>query len=334
MHYAMASTETITPPLSPRVEMNHDGNPFNLRPIVAAVMDMENWLLDRLPPGQKLVILYGEHHNQMRHSFLQHALYAAHIEQAQKNPQRSFGIGFEINHKFANTAKDPDGQITLKEYQAEQLLQFNNAKTHKTPMQQKILGYTQGQISSFQMLSSNRVSLNYNDIAAKYDKDGYVIDQEDLPTYNLIKKVRPHLLNQEIARAGLPKSQRFTEFQDGIALSNYFMVDRSIEHMERAQKQIYMLVCGMTHTFGVQSEVAGMRSYEFKDSLAGIFEQKSIPTLTLLADTIFQGVTIPENPGPLVIAKRFYRFERAAEKLSYDYPTVRRLVNAASGLDL
>jgi hypothetical protein len=88
------------PNMAPYLNVDCSQNPYDLRPAVNAIMAAQNWILDRLPKGQKLIIIMGEYHRRFLHTHLREAVLRALDQQKECDPKRSFAYGVELPSNF------------------------------------------------------------------------------------------------------------------------------------------------------------------------------------------------------------------------------------------
>lgn len=220
--------------------------PRDLRPIVQEIMAAENWLLDRLLPGQKLVILLSETHTKTFHVALQQAVIGAHINALQKDATRNFAYGYELPHDYLS------GEKLIRSF----LSIYHGTQAEK---QTKRL---------FRFCLKNGVSIQFNDLS---DVDGLTLNQRDQFTRDLVEKYEPDYLGKRICRVS-----KYEDFSLGLKLSNLAMVERATAHMEDSDAQIYLQNCGRGHALGDEQE-----QHFYEDSLASAFREAGFEVLTV-----------------------------------------------------
>ena len=100
--------------------VNVGAKPRDLRPIVQAIMEAENWILERMPADQKLAVFLVEEHSFTTHIALHQAVIAAHL-QAKKHPAgqkagRDFAYGYEAPHDHLPAAIRHDSPKLIKDF--------------------------------------------------------------------------------------------------------------------------------------------------------------------------------------------------------------------------
>ena len=236
--------------------------PLDLRPVVAAIMEAENWILERIPPDQKIVLLAGELHSNLTHSFLWQALIEAHATQQKEKPDRTFALGYEMPHDFffKNGVEDKVREKNLLRALMD------------TPVTETIE-------SIFKMCAHHGVSCSFNDIShypefSSWPSRSNVVDQGDPFTKSIVEKYRPDLLGSRIFRS--TTLENFSS-SDGMELSNRAIVDNAIAHIERTNARLYIQQCGRAHAVG-----SSEHECNFQTSLMARFEEAGFHVLPLL----------------------------------------------------
>lgn len=291
---------------------------FDLRPVVAAIMKAENWILERLSPGQKLFLILGEQHNSFVDHFIHHATLNAHVRQAKKHKDRTFAYGTEFPYNFllrstGKTMDDPDGVHGMNAY-------FDH--TEKTTACIEPIS------AIFRQCIRDRISVSFNDISAT----DIHIDMDDPYTIELLGK------NKGLIKGTLKDKYHRVECPIGSSLSNLSQVERSIAHAERTNVKIYIVDCGNLH-------VAGSRNHNwwYSHSLSKLFTDKGHAVLPVINNFGSFGYNLSDDARKMMdetgikIRDLAYAFERPSgvEGGFYymDYEEARAEVNRYSYYD-
>ena len=226
-----------------QVTIDVEDNRLDLRPIVQAIMAAENWILDRIPEDQKLVVILGEDHSLMWHTALQQAVISAHLAAAERRKGRNFAFGYELPHNNAVSAASDDNPDWADE----------------------------GNKNLFRFCLEQGVNLQFNDVSHYQDGYDLVFDQQDAFTRDIIAKHAPESLDQKLYR--LTANHNYSA---GLKLSNIAMVAKAGEHMQRTDARIYLQDCGYSHALG---DYDFKHSYD--DSLAAFFKRAGFAVLTV-----------------------------------------------------
>lgn len=277
----------------------YDADPFDLRPVVKAIMDAENMILDRIPPDQKLVILMGEDHSCQTHTLLLQALLQAHKQAAHPT-----ALGLEGSHNidWLNEPLPPDDSETTS---GAALLRF--CKTQK-------------------------VDVRFNDLARgeKLSPDGTtfqqtaILDRGDEMTENIIFR------HASLSYDDLPIH---CESLLGIALRNIGIVENAISHNKKSDARIYVQHCGRGHVFGSRSD-----GHPYKASLTSLFHRHGFAVLAVCSyddDFIDNGPDDWPHDALKDVSDVIVPANMADGHIEdFKYDIVRQRVNAASGYDL
>ncbi len=267
--------------------------PYDLRPVVEAVMAAENWLLSRLPPDQKIVFLLNESHTDQMHGLFQEAILKAHTVQKRKNPVLNFGFGLEImhTHKAKNGVPVMEGMMITGEEANRHLIAFALRK---------------------------KISVRFNDAAMASMPELF-----EIPTLDVTDKLTRDMM---VKRTGFASPFFSSVEQDGLAIRNDVIVHNAIKHMEHIGARIYLQQCGAGHSFGArQSPYEDSLYLKFKEkgcAVVPVFPQRfdidphhlrwNVPPTAIMDSILVSGMAISE----------FYE---------ESYATARALVVAASG---
>lgn len=302
-------------------------NPFDLRPLLKSIMTTQNWILDRMPKGQKLVILLSEDHDTHTQILLQQAIIRQLADQREKHPDLSYAFGYEGSHNtfFKNRTN------------------YTVADDHKTPLfltgpvpaerEEKMIPFK----SLFNACRETKTSVSLNDVATKKPAPGSKrvadFDQADPLTQSLVKKHAPQYLGKDIPRA--------TEFLDngiplaeGLRLSNLMILENALRHIERTNSRIYVQHAGGNHIFGFKNKLfeAG-KPYEYSDSLSALFEKQGLVVLPIIPSYQNSKSRYPTE------AKRAVQDSIKADlpetkSPEHQYHAVRETINKSSNLNL
>lgn len=215
--------------------------PYDVRPFVRNIMKAQNWILKRLPENVPLVIVVGEVHNFPSHIAAQQMLLHSLQRQQRKLHERTFIFGWEHPHNYrAQTnerfnlnlprdhieADDPDGKLTLET--------FIDAPDHiLSPFSKKTLA---------RFCLKNKISCSFNDLAQLQKGSEILIDQNDPPSHEIVKKYAPDHLGINVFR-----TSNLNDDALGIHLSNHAIVDNARAHQKRSQSRIIVQQCGIYH---------------------------------------------------------------------------------------
>lgn len=308
--------------LTPRSE-----EPFNIRPILDAIMNAQNWILDRLPADQKLVILLPEDHDTHIQMLLQQAIIRMLADQRDKDPKRSYAFGYETAHnKFFKNRKSytvADDQRTI-----DLLTRVTLADHEEALIPLKAL---------FTTCRDTKTSLGLNDVATKRPAEGSKrlvdIDQSNPLTRDLIEKHAPQYLGIDIPRAtqfwdaGVPLAE-------GMRLSNLMMVENALRHVERTNSRIYVQHAGIAHVMGFKKKLFDYgESYKYDDSLAALFQARGFSVLPVICT--YQSFKHNFPPQSAAMVKDSIKMDLPlTQSPEFSYQGVRDEVNKLSGLDL
>ncbi len=246
-------------------------NPFDLSPAVNAIMKAENWLLERMPDDQPLVIIMGEIHEMASHVALQQAVLKAHLEQLQDKPQRTFSFG-------AESPKTENNDDFVSEF--DMSCRKNNEDANLA------------NIHLYNFLSRHKISFSNNDIPYFWTERGLVIDTDESEfAQYIVKKYAP----AEMQDRAIYRQSDYRDSSLGIALSNRAIVENALVHLERSQSKIYIQKTGLSHVFG-----EGCCCHKFEDSLVNRFEEAGctvLPVFPALPDFSWE-TNIPEEAIP------------------------------------
>ena len=219
--------------------------PYDLRPVVEAVMSAENWLLSRLPPDQKIVILLNEAHTDEMSALSQMAVLNAHAVQKRKKPLLNFGYGFEAPHVF----KVKDGLPNLE-----------GAVIESGQMNEEVIRY----------VSRKKISMRFNDASLVVHPNFFSVpclDPKDKLTRDFMMK-----------RAGFISPFFSAVDNDGMAIRNEAIVHNAIKHMDRIGARIYLQQCGTAHSFG-------WKKSPYEDGLYVKFKEKGFAVVSVFPQT-------------------------------------------------
>lgn len=231
--------------------------PYNLYPVVDALMSAENWLLKNIPKGQKVVLILAEDHRVMTDVALRQAVLSAHVKQFWHDPTCRFAFGFEGPHnKYA-----PD-------------IMINSQKLLEKVAEDPDLSYqkeTNRQLFAFCL--EHGIDTRFNDIADYKDDNGNdIIDQNDPLTRDIIANSKTALLDED----DIIRESDYLSTTLGLTLSNMAIVENAKTHIRETQSRLYIQDCGFTHALGDKGELA------YKDSLAYLFRNAGFAVITLI----------------------------------------------------
>jgi len=295
-------------------EIDCSADPWNIRPVINIIMAAENWLLERLLPDQKLVIVFGQAHGFHTHGLATLALLAAHQDQIATNPDRRFAFGDERSHDFAKKTTgidipDPHCELAMSLFNDIEMPMSSYETTR----------------AIFGFCLDNHISVGFNDVATIQNKVIGTIDQKNAFTREIVKKYDPALLGKKIIRGlpfvGVPK--------EAMAISNMCMVERSLSHMERAKSRIYIQSCGLSHVFGMQTE-----EHDYAESLCGLYAARGVKVIPVVPLYDMVAEYFPDLPdGVLDQAIKISGLARDHSRTMHIVEAKFR-VNEASGLNL
>lgn len=300
--------------------------PCNLRPALDAIMEAENWILERMPEDRRLVIVFGEGHSYQTHQFLQQALLLRHKEQAQANPERSFAYGYEFEKKFwkrcprdsqIQTAFEILGQtLGLEQNQDHPEVYLNVFQkledTHDLKSAKSLIAFCQ----------KEGISVSFNDATSKTNLESMhiIMDLEDEQVRRIVAS-HDNINNRgEIYAIG----------QRGMYVRNIAIAENAMEHIAQTNAKIYIQHCGQGHAHGAPD-----KGLPYEQSLCAQFRKQDVEVLSVMfkCDPERYRLDIPdiaeERPYTIVI-------ENMAPALSaiYDHNQTRISINRASGLNL
>ena len=262
--------------------IDNSQSPLDLRPVVAAIMEAENWILERIPPDKKIVLIAGEVHNDYMHSFLWQALLKAHALQRAQNSDLSFALGYERPKNYTFEKSAMAGEKTFSP----------NTQGYKVERVRKYEDLRDLAAKENISMSSNDISVIPKPRLVKYKIFGKTvlnetvimsyINQDDPFSKSIVEKYRPDLLGKEVLRSSpvpriLDPKKEFFE-RDGIELSNCAIVVNAIAHMQETNVRIYIQQCGQYHATGFRT--AGSKAYA--KSLSRKFQEAGCHVLPIL----------------------------------------------------
>ena len=239
-----------------QVTVDVEDNRLDLRPIVRAIMTAENWILDRIPEDQKLVVILGENHSLMWHTALQQAVISAHLAAAERREGRNFAFGYELPHNGVVIATSDDNLKWTDE----------------------------GNKNLFRFCVEQGVNLQFNDASHYQDEYDLVFDQQDAFTRDIIAKHAPKSLDKKFYRQAENHS-----FSAGLRLSNMVIAAKASEHMERTGARVYLQDCGLSHALGNRDI-----KHPYDDSLAAFFKRAGFAVLTVFPSIDHDPDDIPD----------------------------------------
>lgn len=289
-------------------------NPWDLRPAINAIMEAQNWILDRLPPHKPLVILIGERHDHQTHALLQQAVLENLYLQNLRWRKRTFAFGFEAAHNFVSSSL---GTVET-DFHGQAIITGFNAIAEK---QEELVSHY---ADTFKFCLRNNISVQFNDIASKRNDDVSIIDQTDAFSRKIIEKYAPNLLSKEILR-----SHPSSNLTDGVMLSNHAIVENAIAHMRSTRAKIYVQHAGTGHIAGYTPV-----DVRYNDSLCMRFMEQGFAVLPIIPRYEIDKNYIPEDANQIL--KHSIRIENMAQSSVHkiDYESVKRLVNRNSSLNL
>ncbi len=299
--------------------------PYDLRPALDAIMEAENWILERMPEDRKLVIVFGEGHSYQTHQFLQQALLLRHKEQAQEKPERSFAYGYEFEKKFWKRC--PRNSQIQKEFETlEQILGLRQNQDHPEvylSVFQK-LGDTHDLKSAKPLIAfcqTEGISVSFNDATSKINLESMrtIMDLED-------EQVRRIVASHENIHHG----EIYATGKDGMFVRNIAIAENAMEHIAQTNAKIYIQHCGQDHVHGRPD-----KGLPYEQSLCAQFRKQDVEVLSVMfkCDPERHHLDIPnvvqEMPNTIVI-------ENMAPALSaiYAHNQARVRINRDSGLNL
>jgi len=280
----------------------YNADPFDLRPVVKKIMDMENMILDRLPPDQKLVILVGEYHMNMTHILLIQAVIQAH-----KQVPHRFALGLELPHD------NIDFIDVLMETET-----LTNEKPH-------IINAMDSYNALFKFCRTQEIDVRFNDLART---DDFRMDADDEMTANIIRK---HGLPRDVSPHECPIDTRTIL---GMKLRNIGIVENAISHIKKSDARIYIQHCGENHVFGSKLR---LENYPYEESLTSLFHQHGFAVLAVSLKDKFAVPGPYKWPHDALkdVSDVIVPLDMDdGHALDFKYDVLRQRVNAASGYDL
>lgn len=226
----------------------------DIRVPVKALMKAENWLLERMPEGQKLIILIAEQHDLQSHVLFEHAVLQEHLKQFRANPKRSIAFGAEVEHNYLRKhtrvdIPDPDGR--------QGMALFNKSRQGWRSLEARQ--------AVFDLCLRENISVGFNDMADVQLGNALYIDQSDPSTRSIVERHRPDLTGKNVRRSE-PSSTSIGA--SGFDLSNIAIAENAMAHMERSGSSIYIQACGTSHVMGFTT-----RRYSYEGSLSALFRK-------------------------------------------------------------
>ncbi len=234
------------------------GYSFDLRPAVSTIMRAENWLLERMKPGQILFVIMGEIHNDHVDALLQQAVLQAHTEQAKSQTDRTFSLGIEFPHNFllertGRSDADPDCIEGMNAF-------IKNPKGSSNP---------EAVCALFHQCIRDKISVSFNDLACKANGN---LDLDDPYTAELIEQ------NRHLLKGSKPEAISSDRERQGPAFRNLSMFERSVAHAEATASKIHLINTGSFHVAGSASD-----SWWYSDSLSKLFLQSGHAVLPVIS---------------------------------------------------
>lgn len=295
------------PELRPLLDVDLSRSPYDIRPAVHAIMTLQNWIMDRIPRGQKVVILIGETHYFQTNMLLQEAVFGKLHEQRNTHQSRNFAVGYEFEHNFLekeDCTEDADDNCLTAFIKSKRGFQSKTAKN-----------------ALFKSCLDRDISVSFNDVAITKTWYGHALDLKDQRTHDLVATHRPDLLAEEIPRFSEDRSFSDT---DGMGLSNRSMVEGALQHMASCNAGLYVQQCGADHMFG-------SHFLSYKTSLHNLFSAADCFVLPIIGSVNY--MSIPQAATePFRNAIKIRGMDEAREG-DIDYRTVRsRVYHATEGL--
>jgi len=274
----------------PPTGVDLSANPYDLRPAVKAIMDAQNWILERIPPKQKLIILMGEIYTAPTHTMLCEAV-LDHLADQRRLRYRELVYGMELPHNFPGRSifssffnalgaapQKVSALDTMRESKVLAKRYFNKPYACSSTYFNKAI---------LNLCLERRIPFSFNDVA-RIDKinGDIIVDQKDPKTRALIDEIIPELKGQRVYRA----SETNGEAVSGLKLSNTMIAKLAIEHANKTGAQIIVQQCGLGKIFGdIQYGVA------YKDSLTHILENQGFCVLPVFPSFETYGKIIPKE---------------------------------------
>ncbi len=297
--------------------------PYDLRPALNAIMAAENWILERIPPEQKLVIVIGENHIAQSHALLQSTLLKQHSQKMRAKNAPKFAYGMEYPSNFLqeyNKYTQAFGYPTdIERFHKESNL--NGSMDHLKAMLNFIKMESAKNI--LELCLKEKIPTGFNDIAIARSYFNYgimdPIDQTDSLTKNLVQEHYPHLAGKNIGRVEDP----------GINLRNLAMVENAMAHMEQTDSKVYIQHCGAHH-------IAGFDRIEetYTYSLTKLFQERGVAVLPVFLEFAATKEVLPDAAAESIPQSVRITGMDSARSYKMSFETAKRHICSASKLDL
>lgn len=249
-------------------------NSFDVRPYVQEIMERINWLEERLPEDVPIVILIGENHSVSSHK----VVYQAILQQLRG---RNYSHGYELSrssHQY--------GAIEQRWTDYADLLNFT--------------GHAQLALTSVYRECLNQENFGHpNDISIYPDpifSDQAFIDENDIQSLLLIMRYFPN------SERPILRGSSTAPCADGVALSNYAIVENALAHLRSTQARLYVQNVGSAHTVETTHTVLDQdgnliksETHKMDTSLSKLFSKKGCVTVTIIPYTNDENTQVKHN---------------------------------------
>ncbi len=194
------------------------------------------------------------------------------------------GLVISADQRGTISAADPNGEELISAY-----LKYEIAPG--APITRRnVLSYCQNHGISVRAVDTASITK----VLQNGDKQGY-LDQTDTLTRDIIKNYAPELLDTEIESDSAP----------GMWLRNIMAVERSVDHINASEADIYVLPYGGAHPLGWK-KIEGLNKddYPAEQALAPLFRNKGIDVMVLFHDhPRFGPENFPEDVDPEILQR-------------------------------
>ncbi len=204
---------SATPP-SPTIDAID--NPYDLRPVINAIMNTQNVLMDTIPDDQPIVIIMGERHDHPINSLLQEGVLKALLKQREQNDKIKFSFGLE--------------------WASNETVFLSTRDNYFFPASAAL----------FAFCDAHDIPLAFSDAVRAYKKasgdNTFEIDE-------VLKKDDP--LNAKLIHDNFPAWEGDSLIsREGMAIRNMAMVENATRLIRETKSKIYVQHCGQNHAIG------------------------------------------------------------------------------------
>lgn len=258
-------------------------NEYDITSGVGAIMEAENWLLERLPTSVPIVILMGETHDILSHTAVQQKTLEHHLANAQIDPSLRFSVGLEQPHDHL---KNMPHVQTWPEW-------VNAILRNQTPddpngarvlngLLKKPFDPSFNQTSLIKYCLEHRISTKLNDLSREYIH-GIVEGKERV--FMLLNEWDKQTKRLYRANGGSRDVlKRVVTSEIAVTARNMGIVENALAHLNATQARIYIQQCGLAHVLGSKpiNRDGKEHKYTYQKSLHALFREAGCAVIAVV----------------------------------------------------